>query len=131
METYELSFGIINILRDDLAEIIINDGIEVSADQVDEANAFLVDFLEAPFSLLFNKKNQYSFHYDAQIKLGTFDELNAIAVLCYSKTSSTITEVLSNVPRASEWNMQTFFNREEALAWIENEQTIISQKQTL
>ncbi len=126
MDTHQLSFGTINILRKDLAEVIIDDGIEVCLEQVNEADEFLAHYLQAPFSLLFNKKNKYSFEFNAQLKLGTVTGLNAVAVICYNKTTNTLTKALSSgIPRSVEWNMKTFSNRIDALVWLEGEQQSI------
>ncbi len=129
METHELSFGNVIILQKDLAEIIINDGIEVSLKQVIEADEFLVAHLKSPFSLLFNKKYHYSFEFNAQEKLGVVKGLNAVAIVCYSQVNSTLTKALSNViNNTEEWNMQDFTNRDDALDWLASEQEKANKK---
>lgn len=60
MDLYELSFAKIIILRDDIAEVMINDGVLMDVDMVAKYHEFLLAHLHAPFSLLINKINSYS-----------------------------------------------------------------------
>ena len=43
MESYKLSFGVINILRNNLGEVIVNDGIVMDEVMVDEYHDFLLN----------------------------------------------------------------------------------------
>ena len=61
MDSYELSFGKIIILRNDLAEVIVNEGVEVDFGMVEEFHHFLLSNFTHSFSLLINKVNSYSF----------------------------------------------------------------------
>lgn len=69
MELHELSFAKIIILREDIAEVIVNEGVEMTVEMVDEYHNFLLSHLRAPFSLLVNKLNAYTYDFDAQEKL--------------------------------------------------------------
>ena len=125
--THELSFAKIIILREDIAEIQINDGIEMNIIMVGEYHSFLRDNLSKPFSLLINKVNRYTYDFEAQIKIGTLDEINAMAVVVYSKATEVTTESLKSLPRGVKWNLRTFYNRDEALMWLEEEQSKMSK----
>ncbi|MFD2725516.1 hypothetical protein [Hyunsoonleella rubra] len=61
MKEYKLSFGTIIVLKDNLAEVIINEGVVMNEVMVDIYHDFLLSYLKAPFSLLINKKNSYSY----------------------------------------------------------------------
>lgn len=124
MEFHQLSFCTIKILREDLAEVVVNDGVEVNLTQLNEVETFLVSQLNAPFSLVMNKLNHYSFQFDAQIKMGTYEHLNAVAVISYNKTSDTLTRALQDIPRNEKWNLEVFSNREEAIHWAKSQQAI-------
>ena len=56
MNNKKLSFADINILREDIAEVIVHEGIEMDLAMVDEYHAYLQKHLQSPFSLLVNKK---------------------------------------------------------------------------
>ena len=122
MEFHQLSFCTIKILRADLAEVIIDDGVEVNIRQLNEVETFFVDQLSAPFSLVMNKLNHYSFQFDAQVKMGTYEHLNAVAVISYNKTTDTLTQALLEVPRNKKWKLEVFSNREKAIEWAKLQQ---------
>jgi len=122
MEFHQLSFCTVKVLRNDLAEVVINEGVEVSLSQLNEAESFLIEQLTAPFSLVMNKLNHYSFHFDAQLKMGTYQQLNAVAVVSYNKSSDPLIEALKKVPRSKVWNLQIFSNREDAIDWAKSQQ---------
>jgi hypothetical protein len=123
MNLYELPFAKIIILREDIAEVIVNDGVEMDTKMVDEYHEFLLSHLNPPFSLLINKINSYSYDFEAQMQLATLKEINAMAVVSYRRTTDISTEMLTNnVPRDTEWNLQIFQDREKALAWLFSEQ---------
>ena len=61
MKVYKLSFGSVIILAPNLAEVIINEGVIIDELNVDEYHDFLLTNLDAPFSLLVNKKHSYTY----------------------------------------------------------------------
>jgi len=122
MEKYELPFAKIIILREDIAEVIINDGIEMDVNMVEQYHNFLLSHLHAPFSLLVNKINAYSYDFPAQEKIASLKEINAMAVVAYNLTTEITTETLASYPRDVKWNLKIFSNRDEALSWLLSEQ---------
>jgi len=96
METHQLSFAQIVILRSDIAEFIVNDGIEINIAMVNEYHEFLLSHLKKPFSLLINKLNCYSYDFEAQTQLANLTEVNAMAVVTYTKASELATRSLSS-----------------------------------
>lgn len=118
MQLYELGFAKIVLLRDDLAEVFINDGVVMSPEMVDEYHNFLVSHLHSPFSLLINKINNYTYDFSAQLNLATIKQINAMAVVVYSEVSELSTGALAAVPREVEWNIRMFRDRESALWWL-------------
>jgi hypothetical protein len=79
MEVHNLDFARIVLLRDDIAEMIVNQNVEMDSAMIDAYHAFLVGHLRAPFSLLINKINTYSYTFEAQRKLVAIPEINAMA----------------------------------------------------
>lgn len=122
MDLYELSFAKIIILNDNVAEVMINDGIEMNEDMVKEYHAFLISHLRSPFSLLINKINSYTYDFQAQMQLATIKEIKAMAVVAYNRVTEITTEALVSLPRNEKWNIQIFSNRNEALDWLLLEQ---------
>jgi hypothetical protein len=125
MELYELPFAKIMIIRDDIAEVIINEGVEMTKDMVEQYHGFLLSHLKPPFSLLVNKVNAYSYDFEAQAILGTLKEINAMAVVAYNRTTRITTEMLASYPREVKWNLRIFSNRDKALSWLLSEQSTV------
>lgn len=90
---------------------------------VNQYHEFLLSHLVSPFSLLINKINAYTYDFDAQVNLATLKEINAMAVVSYTRPSKISTEYLTSlVPRKVAWKLKIFTNRDEALNWLKLEQ---------
>ena len=123
MNVHELSFSKIILLSESIAEVIINEGVELDEKMVEQYHEFLLSHLIAPFSLLINKVNSYSYNFGAQINLATLKEINAMAVVTYNRPAEVATHNLAiAVPRPVEWNLKVFSNRDKALDWLKIEQ---------
>ncbi len=122
MELHELPYAKIIVLQDDIAEVIIDDEIVMDEAMVEHYHGFLLSHLNAPFSLLINKVNSYTYDFNAQMKLATLVEINAMAVIAYNRITKNTTELLASYPRSKEWNLKVFSNRDEALNWLILEQ---------
>ncbi len=116
MNSYTLPFATINILREDIAEVIINDGVEMDLSMVNEYHEFLLSHLKSPFSLLVNKQNSYAYDFEAQQKVGALNEINAISVVVYNDLSELAQNALSlNMGTDVSEKMNIFSDRSEAL----------------
>jgi len=94
---------------------------------VEHYHEFLLLHLVSPFSLLINKVNNYTYSFDAQVNLATLNEIHAMAVVAYTRSTKISTEYLKAcVPRKTDWNLNIFSDREEALNWLQLEQENIS-----
>jgi len=122
MDLHELPFAKIIILSEDIAEVIINDGVEMNTDMVDQYHDFLLSHLHVPFALLVNKVNSYSYNFEAQQNLATLKEINAMAVVSYNRSTTLATKNLAAFPRNEKWNISIFSSRDEALSWLVSEQ---------
>jgi hypothetical protein len=125
MDLYELPFAKIIILQHDIAEVLIDDGTVMNAEMVQQYHDFLLKFLKAPFSLLINKVNSYTYDFDAQEQLATLEQINAMGVVVYNRISRISTEALASIPRDEAWNLKIFADRDTALAWLLSEQETI------
>ncbi|MFL0352195.1 hypothetical protein [Xanthomarina sp. GH4-25] len=122
MKILKLPYGKIFILEENIAEVIIDEGVVMDATMIDHYHEVLKSNLKAPFSLLVNKKHSYSYDFYAQKNLATIGEIVSMAVVAYNQVASMTTEILDKLPRKSAWNLKIFSDREEALKWIVHEQ---------
>ena len=118
MSKEKLDFGVINRLEKQIAEVIIEQGIEINDAMVDEYHRYLDKHYSGDFGLLVNKINQYTYSFTAQQRLATLPNIKAIAVVVYRRSTEIATEALLNIKRTHEWNLKTFYDRDEALSWL-------------
>lgn len=118
MSSHRLSFGIINILKNNLAEVIVDEGIVMDEVMIDEYHDFLLNTLDAPFAILVNKKHSYTYTFRAQQNIVHLKEIKAIAVI--TKTSGAVmsTETLINVNGNINSNIKLFQERQSGLTWL-------------
>ncbi|MCA9942825.1 MAG: hypothetical protein H6656_16945 [Ardenticatenaceae bacterium] len=121
VKKYTLSFGQIIKLQDNLVEVIVEPEIEFNMDMVAEYHAWLLENLNAPFAILINKVNSYTYTFQAQMNIANLPEIKAMAVVSYSKASEESTSVLIEMPRKSKWNIHIFEDRDIALNWLQLE----------
>lgn len=118
MELHKLDFANIVILRADIAEVVVHDGVEITQVMVDQYHDFLLEHLATPFSLLINKLHSYTYDFSAQKSIANLEQIKAIAVVVYNEISKASTESLINFPREKPWNIEMFSGREMALEWL-------------
>ncbi len=121
MKIHKLPFAKLIKLNDSMMEVIVNEGVEMDIRMVNQYHRWLLENLESPFGILVNKINQYTYTFEAQINLADLPEIKAMAVVSYSNISEQATKTLKKIPRKTEWNLQIFDNREDALSWLEKE----------
>jgi hypothetical protein len=121
MSSHKLSFGTINILKNNLAEVIVDEGIVMDEVMIDEYHDFLLNTLDVPFALLVNKKNSYTYTFTAQKNIVHLNEIKAIAVI--TKTSGAVmsTETLINVNGNINSNIKLFQERQSGLTWLNDQ----------
>ena len=119
---YHLSFGKIIKLKKNLAEVIVSPDVEFDMEMIAEYHSWLLKNLEAPFNILINKINSYTYTFEAQMNIANLPEIQSMAVVAYSQQTEKTTNVLINLPRKQKWNIRVFNDRSEALRWLETEQ---------
>ena len=96
MELHELPYAKIIILQEDIAEVIIDEEVVMDVQMVEHYHDFLLSHLSPPFSLLINKVNSYTYDFNAQLKLATLGEINAMAVVAYNRITEIATDSLAS-----------------------------------
>lgn len=128
MSKHRLSFASIELLSPAMAEVIVDDGIDISLDMVDEYHDFLLSHLAFPFCLIINKKNRYSYEAKAQLKIADLPQILAMAVIAYKSTTEVVTNLLIQMPRETDWNIKIFHDRDKAIEWLDQQQKQHLQK---
>lgn len=121
MEQYRLSFCNAIKLNANLAEFIVDEGVELNLARVDEYHDWIETNLQSPYLLLVHKLNAYHYDFAAQQKVSTLPGIKAVAFVVYSNISKTVTQIMLSMPREAEWDYRIFDNREQALSWLETQ----------
>lgn len=122
MDKTKLSFGTIYAITDDIAELIIDDGVEVTKDMVEEARKFLLVKFGFGCKLLINKRNRYSYTFDAQLAMAKIEFISSIAILVYDLASELSVKTMALMPGLREKRFKVFHDRYLALNWLNTEE---------
>ena len=125
---HEFSFGKINILSDNIAEIIINQDVELSIEMVEEFEHFFTEQFLGGFGLLVNKINRYQYTYEAMLTIGSHENLNAIAVVNYHPKDVIKSEQIAKLRESDNLNLKSFSGLEmgcqDGLDWLNAELSV-------
>ncbi|XPF94398.1 hypothetical protein ACM9HF_20695 [Colwellia sp. RE-S-Sl-9] len=120
-----LSFGFINILSENIAEIIINNNVVITLEMIDEYDQFLAEHFKEDFGLLINRINHYSFTFEAQLSIGSLEGLKAMAVIYYNEVSKESTSNILKAREVDNFNLKMFSGLElgwqSGLDWLNKE----------
>ena len=118
MELHQLSFCKVSVIKADIAEVIVDEGVNIDITMVEEIHNCFLSIFSRSFSLLINKTNSYSTELDALIKFGTLAAINKIAVFAPNKMAKLSADFSADIPSSAELNIQVFTNRDVAFAWL-------------
>jgi len=122
---HRLSFAYFNIISDNIVEVIADDGIEITLEMVEESHEFISAHFFEPFGMLINRVNNYSYSFEAQLSIASYEHLTAIAFVYYSNESKIISEKLSHIRTLDDWNYKTFSGLElgwqQAFDWLQQQ----------
>ncbi|NEX64095.1 hypothetical protein [Noviherbaspirillum galbum] len=117
--SHRLSFAEVLFLENGIVETIVDNGIEISRQMLDEWAQFLKKYHPHPPLVLVHKLHSYSYSFAAQLRVGELDFVRAVAVVNASKFSNiTSQSVLSMLPFGPPWPVRFFQGRAEALDWL-------------
>jgi len=118
MEVHQISFAKVTVLNCKLAEVIVDQGVDITLEMVEEIHQCFLTIFTNSFSLLINKKNAYSTQLDALIQFGKLAAIDKIAVYAPNKMAKLSADFSANIPSSTVLNIQVFTDREDALAWL-------------
>lgn len=120
MKTLQFPYCKFVILNPNTAEVTVNEGVLMDENKTNHYHELLRTHLKAPFFVLINKKNSYTYDFDSQRKLGAICEIDSIAVVSYDRIAIMNTQLLQQIPRKQKWNMKIFSDKTEAVNWLES-----------
>lgn len=118
MELHEISFGKVIVLDADIAEVIVDEGVDIDITMVEEIHKCFLSIFTHSFSLLINKSNSYSTQLDALIHFGTLEAIDKIAIFAPNKMAKMSADFSADIPSSATLNIQVFTGRDDALTWL-------------
>jgi hypothetical protein len=122
---HRLSFGFYNVLPNNIVEVTTDEGIEISLEMVEESSEFLSQHITGAFAMLINQINNYTYSYEAQLSVGSYENLKAVAFVYYSAKGEESIKKLQSNRSFDQWDYPIFSGLElgwqQAQKWLENE----------
>ncbi len=129
---HRLSFGYFTLLAENIVEVVIDDGIELSLEMVEECDQFFKAHIFGEFGMLINRINEYSYSYEARLSIGSYEGLKVLAFVYYTDECKNMFEQLIATRAYDQWNSQIFSGLElgwqQALGWLEQELLVEKQQ---
>ncbi len=124
MDWHKVSCGKIAVIRYDVAEIMVDDGIDINIKMVDEIHHYLLSTFPHSFSLLINKSNSYSTQLDALIRFGALPAIDKIAIFAPTKMAELSANFSAGIPSSAKLDIHVFPLRSDAINWLESTKSI-------
>jgi hypothetical protein len=129
------SFGLINIISANIAEIIVDEDVEITLEIVDEYDAIMAQTFPGNYAILVNKINNYRYAFEALLTIASAENQKATAIISYGAESEQQTVDLKSVRRIDNLNMKEFsglnLGRACAIKWLNEQLTIINSSETV
>ncbi len=110
----EFTYGIIREVEPNIMEIIINEGVELSSQHIEQIELGLLEKYSGLSALLVNRVNSYSHTHESMQKIPELRNIAALAVVVYSDASAHAAKLHG----LFQDNVQVFDNKESALVWL-------------
>ncbi len=122
---HRLDFAYFSILPNNIVEVVIDDGVTLSLEMVEQCHQFISTNITDDFSLLINDIHDYSMAFEARLSLASHQGLKAIAFVYYNQRGQSAIEDLIELRKIDNWNTKVFSGVElgwqEAHQWLEHE----------
>jgi len=122
---HRLDFGYLVILPNNIIEVIVDDGVELTLEMVEESHRALRKTITANFALLINNIHNFEVEFEAKLTMASQEQLKAIAFVYYNQQNKTEIENLIRLRKIDKWNVKTFsgleMGWEEAHHWLSKE----------
>ena len=127
------SFGQINIISSCIAEVIINQDVEITLELLEEYDAIMAKKFTGNYAVLVNRINNYRYAYEALLCAGSAQNLRAAAIIEYGTNSEQRTQDLKSIRAMDNLNIKEFsgleLGREKAIAWLDEQLTEINDRE--
>ena len=114
MKEYKLDYATFYNHENGIVEAIVNPDIEISGQNLLDMFSLFESMQPAVEYMISNRKNKYSFSFEAMTKFNQNKTIKAVAVVCYNRTSGFSIEKLW--PKFTK--LAFFDSMDDAYTWI-------------
>jgi len=105
-------------LSDTITEVIADRNIEIDIDDVNTYHDWLSRHHDGDIAVLVNKKNHYSYTFDAQREINNLEEMKAIAYVIYDHATELALRGLLKIKSRRKIPYYISYDYDEALNWL-------------
>lgn len=117
-KSIDCSIGKLHLRVDQIIEIHITNGIEITEQEVEEMISSLKELSSRPLPALLDHRIPHSFSYHGLVALSKITHINGLALIVTSGLNKRIAEYLQQF--ASSFPIQVFEKKRTAVAWAMN-----------
>ena len=121
MNNNHLSFCYITNITDNITEVKIDEDIVVDEPMVDEYHNWLEQHHRGAFGVLVDKTNHYTYTFEAQLKLGQIENMQAAAFFVKDHSAEVATQALMGIKKRRQIPNNTFYDHQEAIEWLQDQ----------
>ena len=122
---YTLTFGYINKVAPNIAEIIMDEQSTISVEQYYEYREFIENHFIQPYAVLINCVNKSDFDEEVLSHIVKSNALCALASINYNKENIRVSNEFINLVKGNNFSMKTFsafeLGRAKAIEWLQLE----------
>ena len=116
-----LDFCDITNIADSITEIKIDEDIIVDETMVDEFHNWLAQHHNDEFGLLVNKTNHYTYTFNAQLKIGQIENMQAAAFLVKEHSAEVAVQAVMGIKQRRQIPNSTFYKHQDAVEWLQDQ----------
>ena len=106
-----------------IIEVIVQRDVEVDDAMVDELHSYLSANEQETSCILINVKNDYTYNFSAQRRIGLLPHVNAIACVAHREASRITSQLLKNMRKNVSSKMEIFDDYDAAIEWLQSQTT--------
>lgn len=122
---HRLSFANFKMLSEHIVEVVVDEGVNMSLEMIEECHQFINEHFSERFAMLINRVNNYTYSYEAKLSVASYENLVAIAFVYYTEDAKKLTDELYKLRAFDGWNYRIFSGMElgwqQALTWLKQE----------
>jgi len=116
---HTLDFCAVQYREDGIAELEVNEGINLDAAMATELTQLADEVIQGPFGLLSNRVHSYSLSFEAMSILANYDNMTALAIVVHSAKSRLLVETQNFfISALKKKPIRIFMDVDSAVAWL-------------